>query len=113
MTKYFIFYVTNTISKLKYLFFFNIIKLSFELLQVHTRIQYLRETIYSLSKARGIEDAILIFSHDYYDTEINSFIRGIDFCKTIQIFFPYSSQIYTKIFPGQSPYDCPDITRDE
>ncbi|XP_025424797.1 alpha-1,6-mannosyl-glycoprotein 2-beta-N-acetylglucosaminyltransferase-like isoform X2 [Sipha flava] len=84
------------------------------LIQVHTRINYLAETISSLSQARGIEDVLLIFSHDYYDMRINDLVRSINFCKTMQIYFPYSMQIYTDVFPGQSPHDCPPkITRAE
>ncbi|VVC24488.1 Hypothetical protein CINCED_3A020739 [Cinara cedri] len=76
--------------------------------QVNTRINYLYEVINSLSKARGIEDVLLIFSHNYYDEKINRLVNGVRFCKTMQIFFPYSTQIYTNVFPGQtSYYDCP------
>lgn len=82
--------------------------------QVHTRINYLTETINSLSQASGIENVLLIFSHDYYDVRINDLVRSIDFCKTMDIYFPYSTQIFTDTFPGPSPDDCPQkITRAE
>lgn len=38
----------------------------------------------------------------------------IDFCKTMQIFYPYSIQTHPVSFPGESPEDCPrDITKAE
>lgn len=75
---------------------------------------YLRHTIVSLARARGIENALLIFSHDHYDEQINELIQMIDFCKTMQIFYPYSIQTHPNMFPGESPEDCPrDITKAE
>ncbi|VVC24498.1 Hypothetical protein CINCED_3A011678 [Cinara cedri] len=83
-------------------------------IQVHTRIMYLRHTIVSLARARGIENALLIFSHDHYDEQINELIQMIDFCKTMQIFYPYSIQTHPDSFPGESPDDCPrDIPKSE
>ncbi|XP_072026711.1 alpha-1,6-mannosyl-glycoprotein 2-beta-N-acetylglucosaminyltransferase-like [Amphiura filiformis] len=80
---------------------------------VHKRLEYLRFLIDSLRKARDIDDALLIFSHDFYSEEINALVRSIDFCQTMQIFYPYSLQIYENEFPGQDPNDCPrDIKRD-
>ncbi|XP_050544997.1 alpha-1,6-mannosyl-glycoprotein 2-beta-N-acetylglucosaminyltransferase isoform X2 [Daktulosphaira vitifoliae] len=83
-------------------------------IQVHTRIMYLRHTIVSLARAQDIENVLLIFSHDHYDEQINELIRMIDFCKTMQIFYPYSIQTHPNTFPGESPEDCPrDITKNE
>ncbi|XP_026816319.1 alpha-1,6-mannosyl-glycoprotein 2-beta-N-acetylglucosaminyltransferase isoform X1 [Rhopalosiphum maidis] len=83
-------------------------------IQVHTRIMYLRHTIVSLARARGIENALLIFSHDHYDEQINELIQMIDFCKTMQIFYPYSIQTHPVSFPGESPEDCPrDISKSD
>lgn len=48
--------------------------------QVHSRIDYLRYLIDSLRKARFIEQALLVFSHDYFDDDINELIASIDFC---------------------------------
>lgn len=67
---------------------------------------YLQHAIVSLAQARGIEDALLIFSHDYYDERINELVRSIDFCKTMQMFYPNSIQTHPNKFPGQSPEDC-------
>ncbi len=48
---------------------------------VHKRLEYLRFLIDSLRKARDIDDALLIFSHDFYSEEINKLVRSIDFCQ--------------------------------
>lgn len=54
--------------------------------QVHTRITYLRHLIVSLAQARDIEKTLLIFSHDYYDEDINDLVQSIDFCKVMQVY---------------------------
>ncbi|XP_032528238.2 alpha-1,6-mannosyl-glycoprotein 2-beta-N-acetylglucosaminyltransferase isoform X3 [Danaus plexippus] len=76
-------------------------------IQVHTRLTYLRHLIVSLAQARDIDKALLIFSHDYYDEEINSLVRSIDFTKVMQIFYPHSIQTHPNEFPGIDPNDCP------
>lgn len=53
--------------------------------QVHTRIEYLRHLIESLEKARNISDALVIFSHDFRDEKINELVHSIKFCKVIQV----------------------------
>ncbi|KAJ2953494.1 hypothetical protein O0L34_g1092 [Tuta absoluta] len=75
--------------------------------QVHTRVSYLRHLIVSLAQARDIGKTILVFSHDYYDEEINALIRSINFTKVMQLFFPYSIQTHPNEFPGEDPNDCP------
>ncbi|KAL4718746.1 hypothetical protein ACJJTC_001815, partial [Scirpophaga incertulas] len=74
---------------------------------VHTRLTYLRHLIVSLAQARDIDRTLLIFSHDYYDEEINNLVRSIDFTKVMQIFYPYSIQTHPYEFPGTDPNDCP------
>ncbi|XP_075989674.1 alpha-1,6-mannosyl-glycoprotein 2-beta-N-acetylglucosaminyltransferase-like isoform X3 [Anticarsia gemmatalis] len=76
-------------------------------IQVHTRLTYLRHLIVSLAQARDIDRTLLIFSHDYYDEEINALVRTIDFTKVMQIFYPYSIQTHPREFPGMDPNDCP------
>ena len=76
-------------------------------IQVHNRLQYLRQLIISLSAAQGIDKTLIIFSHDFYDEGINELINSIDFAKTMQIFYPYSIQTHPSEFPGESPNDCP------
>uniref|UniRef100_A0A1B6CUN7 Alpha-1,6-mannosyl-glycoprotein 2-beta-N-acetylglucosaminyltransferase n=1 Tax=Clastoptera arizonana TaxID=38151 RepID=A0A1B6CUN7_9HEMI len=79
--------------------------------QIHTRLVYLRHLIVSLAQARFIESTLLIFSHDYYDEEINELVQSVDFAKVMQIFYPFSIQTHPHEFPGESPGDCPrDIT---
>lgn len=58
-------------------------------IQVHSRITYLRHLIVSLAQARDISRTLLIFSHDFYDEDINDLIQSIDFCKVMQVFFLY------------------------
>lgn len=83
-------------------------------IQVHNRIEYLRHLIDSLRSARDIEKALLIFSHDVYDDAINELIMSIHFCMVLQIFYPYSIQLYENVFPGTDTNDCPrDIGKDE
>lgn len=82
------------------------------LVMVHKRLEYLQYLISSLSRATNIGDALLVFSHDYYSDDINKVIRAIDFCQTLQIFYPYSLQIYENEFPGPEANDCPrDISK--
>lgn len=73
---------------------------------VTQRLEYLKYLIQSLSKVRGIEEVLLIFSHDFYGEHINTAIEEIDFCKVLQIFNPHSKQMHPKQFPGNDPRDC-------
>ncbi|XP_043267515.1 alpha-1,6-mannosyl-glycoprotein 2-beta-N-acetylglucosaminyltransferase isoform X3 [Venturia canescens] len=75
--------------------------------QVHSRLTYLRHVIVSLAQARGIEQALLIFSHDVWHPDINDLIQSVDFCRVMQIFYPYSMQTHPNTFPGEDPNDCP------
>jgi alpha-1,6-mannosyl-glycoprotein beta-1,2-N-acetylglucosaminyltransferase len=82
--------------------------------QVHKRIHYLRYLLESFSQAKDIGQVLLIFSHDYYDEEINKQIQSIKYCKVLQLFFPYSMQLHPNTFPGESPDDCGrDFTREQ
>lgn len=49
--------------------------------QVHDRIDYFTYLLKSLSRAKGIEDALLIISNDYYSKELNEHVEAIDFCR--------------------------------
>ena len=77
------------------------------LIQVHSRLNYLKELIESLKETKYIEQTLVIFSHDIINNEMNDLINSIDFCATLQIFYPYSLQIYQDTFPGKDPNDCP------
>ncbi|EEC15707.1 beta-1,2-N-acetylglucosaminyltransferase II, putative, partial [Ixodes scapularis] len=76
------------------------------LVQVHDRWHYLQHLLESLSRAQGIEKALLIISHDYYDSHVDLLPTTISFCKVMQIFFPYSTQLFPNQFPGRDPMDC-------
>ena len=77
------------------------------LIQVSSRLNYLKELIQSLKNTRYINETLVVFSHDFIDNQINSVIENIIFCSTLQIFYPYSLQIYADIFPGRDSNDCP------
>ncbi|XP_049612329.1 alpha-1,6-mannosyl-glycoprotein 2-beta-N-acetylglucosaminyltransferase [Syngnathus scovelli] len=82
--------------------------------QVHNRPEYLKLLVDSLRKARGVESILLIFSHDYWSPEINNVVNSVDFCQVLQIFFPFSMQLYPQEFPSNDPRDCPrDIPKKE
>ncbi len=51
------------------------------MVQVHKRDGYLKQLLESLRVARGIEDVLLIISHDHYYDTMNKIIHSIDFCK--------------------------------
>lgn len=48
--------------------------------QVHKRVEYFKELLDSLQRAKEIEKALLVISHDYYTDEMNALIRMIKFC---------------------------------
>ncbi|XP_038612559.1 LOW QUALITY PROTEIN: alpha-1,6-mannosyl-glycoprotein 2-beta-N-acetylglucosaminyltransferase [Tachyglossus aculeatus] len=75
--------------------------------QVHNRPEHLRLLLDSLRRARGIGHVLLIFSHDFWSREINQLVAGVDFCPVLQVFFPFSVQLYPDEFPGHDPKDCP------
>lgn len=75
--------------------------------QVHNRPEYLQMLIRSLQNAAEVHSFLLIFSHDYFSEEIESMVQQISFCKVLQIYFPFSTQLYPGQFPGQDPADCP------
>ena len=75
-------------------------------IQVHDRINHLRHLISSLGVARGIDQTLLIFSHDFWDEEINLLVDSIRFANVLQIFYPFSIQTHPNVFPGDSPKDC-------
>ena len=58
-------------------------------------------------QAKGIDETLLIFSHDFWDEGINELVNSVDFAKTMQIFYPFSIQTHPHEFPGESPNDCP------
>ncbi|XP_028773418.1 alpha-1,6-mannosyl-glycoprotein 2-beta-N-acetylglucosaminyltransferase-like [Neltuma alba] len=77
-------------------------------LYVHNRSQYLQIVVDSLSKVEGINETLLIVSHDGYFENMNRIIDGIRFCQVKQIYAPYSPHLFSNGFPGVSPSDCKD-----
>lgn len=55
------------------------------IIQVHNRPDYFAHLLRSLSRARGIENALLVISHDFYDEYINSLVDAINFCRVSAI----------------------------
>uniref|UniRef100_A0A1B6MJU3 Alpha-1,6-mannosyl-glycoprotein 2-beta-N-acetylglucosaminyltransferase n=1 Tax=Graphocephala atropunctata TaxID=36148 RepID=A0A1B6MJU3_9HEMI len=76
-------------------------------IQVHRRPAHLKALIESLRSVVDIKSALLIFSHDYYDEEINEVVNSIDFAPFMQIFLPFSIQLHPDEFPGFGSNDCP------
>nr|XP_019947035.1 PREDICTED: alpha-1,6-mannosyl-glycoprotein 2-beta-N-acetylglucosaminyltransferase-like [Paralichthys olivaceus]XP_019947036.1 PREDICTED: alpha-1,6-mannosyl-glycoprotein 2-beta-N-acetylglucosaminyltransferase-like [Paralichthys olivaceus] len=82
--------------------------------QVHNRPEYLKLFIKSLKEIKETYGFLVIFSHDYFTEEINTIVQGITFCRVLQIYFPFSTQLYPNEFPGQDPKDCPrDMSKDD
>ncbi|CAN6707958.1 unnamed protein product [Malus baccata var. baccata] len=75
-------------------------------LYVHNRPQYLKVAVDSLSRVVGINETLLIVSHDGYFEEMNKVVEGVRFCQVKQIFAPYSPHVFLNSFPGVSPTDC-------
>lgn len=49
--------------------------------QVHSRLEYLKYLISTLKESEGIKDVLIIFSHDMYHSGIDEEIKNIDFCR--------------------------------
>lgn len=77
-------------------------------IQVHDNTAFLKVFLASLKIVVGINNSLLIFCHDNYDNDIINIIHEVRFARYIQIFYPYSSQIYPKMFPGSDTKFCTD-----
>ncbi|KAM6130796.1 LOW QUALITY PROTEIN: alpha-1,6-mannosyl-glycoprotein 2-beta-N-acetylglucosaminyltransferase [Pterocles gutturalis] len=75
--------------------------------QVHDRAEHLRLLLESLRRAAGVENVLLVLSHDLWAEELNQLAARVDFCPVLQVFFPFSIQLYPNEFPGHDPRDCP------
>ncbi|KAF2899826.1 hypothetical protein ILUMI_06362 [Ignelater luminosus] len=83
-------------------------------IQVHKHVTHLQNLLKSFQDADDIKDVLLIFSHDFFDEELNRLIKSIKFCRVMQIFYPHSIQIYPNVFPGMDPDDCtPNMNEQE
>lgn len=67
------------------------------------RLQYL---IISLGQVHYIQNAVVIFSHSFFDDRINKMIMSITYCRFMQIYYPFSNQLFPSRFPGMDPGDC-------
>ncbi|XP_042229134.1 alpha-1,6-mannosyl-glycoprotein 2-beta-N-acetylglucosaminyltransferase-like isoform X2 [Homarus americanus] len=76
------------------------------LVQVHNRLGNLRYLVESMKAVRGIQEALVIFSHDLWDPAMNAFVRNITDFRVMQIFFPFSIQLHPFAYPGRDPRDC-------
>lgn len=76
------------------------------LVQARRDLQRLQLLVLSLSQVHHIHTVLLVFSHSYYDDAINKLVSSITFCRVMQIFYPYSLQLYPNNFPGVDPEDC-------
>ncbi|XP_063361786.1 alpha-1,6-mannosyl-glycoprotein 2-beta-N-acetylglucosaminyltransferase-like [Cydia amplana] len=61
------------------------------------RLQWL---LASLAVVTNIGDALLVISHSFYDEAVNELVKRVDYCRVLQLYFPYSVQIFPNRFPG-------------
>lgn len=59
------------------------------LIQVHSRLNYLKELIQSLKETKHIEDTLVIFSHDIINSDMNDLVNTIDFCAVSSFLFTF------------------------
>ncbi|CAI5942149.1 unnamed protein product, partial [Closterium sp. NIES-64] len=59
-----------------------------------------------MRRVEGIQDVLLIVSHDGYYPKMDAMVRAIDFCPVKQIYFPFSPHLFNGTFPAASPDDC-------
>jgi hypothetical protein len=78
-------------------------------IQIHSRLEYLRELVDSLRDVKHIEKSLVIFSHDAWDDEMNEFIRSIDFCAVISAFIIRFFQISNNLRFILFIQDCTNI----
>ena len=51
------------------------------IVQVHRREGYLKQLFNSMRKVRGIENVLLVISHDYYYDDMMKLVQTVDFCR--------------------------------
>lgn len=51
------------------------------IVQVHKRVEYLKQLFISLRAVKNIEKVLLVISHDYYFNEMNQLVATVDFCR--------------------------------
>ncbi len=55
------------------------------IVQVHKRENYLKQLFESLKRAKGIENVLLVISHDYYYDDMNTVVESVDFCRVSRL----------------------------
>ncbi|XP_073944653.1 alpha-1,6-mannosyl-glycoprotein 2-beta-N-acetylglucosaminyltransferase-like [Choristoneura fumiferana] len=61
--------------------------------QAGRRAALLQRLLLALAQVEGIEEALLVVSHSFYDDRVNTLVRSVRFCRVLQIFFPHSRQL--------------------
>lgn len=74
-------------------------------IQCHANVNHLKRLLSNLKTVYFINRALLIFSHDFFSDKMNKLIVKIDFAQYMQIFYPYSIQLHSEVFPGAEPED--------
>eukprot|EP01112_Ceratiomyxa_fruticulosa_P024370 TRINITY_DN998_c0_g1_i2.p1 TRINITY_DN998_c0_g1~~TRINITY_DN998_c0_g1_i2.p1 ORF type:complete len:519 (-),score=70.40 TRINITY_DN998_c0_g1_i2:96-1652(-) len=69
-------------------------------IRVYNKHEYFGYALEHYKKALGIEQTILVISHDGLFPEMFKLVESIDFCQVKQIIHPYSGHILTNRFPG-------------
>jgi len=59
------------------------------LVQVHTRVVYLKRFIEMLRSVQTINQTLLIFSHDFIDPQINILVTNITFVPVINVLYRF------------------------
>ncbi len=59
------------------------------LVQVHTRVVYLKRFIEMLRSVQTINQTLLIFSHDFIDPQINVLVTNITFVPVINVLYRF------------------------
>ncbi|KHJ42640.1 N-acetylglucosaminyltransferase II [Trichuris suis] len=80
--------------------------------QVHDRVDYLKELVQSLEQVRNIRDALIVFSHDVYSAKISSIVEAIEFCRTTQLLYPLRLELF-KSFPNGNDGNCSQASNDD
>ncbi|CAB3226933.1 unnamed protein product [Arctia plantaginis] len=69
-------------------------------IQVHNDVYLFKQLLDSLRTAHSIASALLIFSHDVFETKMNQAVHTVNFARYMQIFYPYSIQLHPFVYPG-------------
>ncbi|EFA75769.1 predicted protein [Heterostelium album PN500] len=72
-------------------------------IRVFNKPQYFKVVLDFYRQVEGIEETMIIVSHDGIFKEMFDLVESIDFCQVRQIIHPYSSQVLSNRFPGKDP----------